>query len=282
MNIKKKKEDEKERDYQKKALLKFEELISNINLLKNIKYGCPWQKRQTDQTLIPYLIEESDEFINSIKNNDNENMKEELGDLLLQIMLHAEITKEKELFSIAEVIDDLNKKIKLRHPYVFKKKENVSIEEAERIWRNQKLKEKPTHKNKFSKINLLFMKSFQETEQINFELEKCGFKWNNTKEILNKICEEIEELKEAIEDNNQKNIEEEFGDTLFTIISLSTFLKINSNTALERANEKFKQRFSIVKKILNDRILNQNNYSFKKLWNLAKEKLNKPSNTKNE
>ena len=279
MNIKNKQEGPQGFHYQK-AILHFEELISNINLLKNIKYGCPWQKQQTHLTLIPYLIEESDEFINSIKNNDHENMREELGDLLLQIMLHTEITKEKHLFSIAEVIEDLNKKIKLRHPYIFKKKENVSIEEAQRIWKNLKSKNKSNQKNKhnFSKINLLFMKSFQETEIINYELEKRGFEWDSNKEILNKICEEIEELKAAIRNNDQENIEEEFGDTLFTLISLSTFLKIDSNKALERANQKFKQRFSMVEKILNDR-MHQNNLGFKELWNLAKEKLNKTNNT---
>ena len=279
MNIKNKQEGPQGFHYHK-AILHFEELISNINLLKNIKYGCPWQKQQTHETLIPYLIEESDEFINSIKNNDHENMREELGDLLLQIMLHTEITKEKHLFSIAEVIEDLNKKIKLRHPYIFKKKENVSIEEAQRIWKNLKSKNKSNQKNKhnFSKINLLFMKSFQETEIINYELEKRGFEWDSNKEILNKICEEIEELKAAIRNNDQENIEEEFGDTLFTLISLSTFLKIDSNKALERANQKFKQRFSMVEKILNDR-MHQNNLGFKELWNLAKEKLNKTNNT---
>ena len=280
MNIKKKQKGSEGHHYHKEALLNFEELLSNINLLKNIKYGCPWQKQQTHQTLIPYLIEESDEFINSIKNNDHENMREELGDLLLQIMLHTEITKEKHLFSIAEVIEDLNKKIKLRHPYIFRKKENVSIEEAQRIWKNLKSKNKSNQKNKhnFSKINLLFMKSFQETEIINYELEKRGFEWDSNKEILNKICEEIEELKAAIRNNDQENIEEEFGDTLFTLISLSTFLKIDSNKALERANQKFKQRFSMVEKILNDR-MHQNNLGFKELWNLAKEKLNKTNNT---
>ena len=280
MHIKKEQDGSQGFHSHKEALLNFEELLSNINLLKNIKYGCPWQKQQTHQTLIPYLIEESDEFINSIKNNDHENMREELGDLLLQIMLHAEITKEKHLFSISEVIEELNKKIKLRHPYIFKKKENVSVEEAQRIWKNLKSKNRSNQENKdkFSKINLLFMKSFQETEIINYELEKRGFEWDSNKEILNKICEEIDELKAAIRNNDQENIEEEFGDTLFTLISLSTFLKIDSNKALERANQKFKQRFSMVEKILNDR-MHQNNLGFKELWNLAKEKLNKTNNT---
>ena len=104
--------------YQNEALKSFAELISNINLLKNKNFGCPWQNIQTHETLIPYLIEESHEFINSIKNNDKENMQEELGDLLLQIMLHSEIEREKKLFSINDVINSLNHKIKSRPPYI--------------------------------------------------------------------------------------------------------------------------------------------------------------------
>ena len=263
--------------YQNESLRNFAELISNINLLKNKKYGCPWQKMQTHETLIPYLIEESHEFIDSIKNNDNENMKEELGDLLLQIMLHSEIEREKNLFSITDVIQSLNNKIKARHPYIFKKRKKVSIEEAEKIWKDMKIKNKSnqTKKSVLSNLQSEYLTPIEEAEQINFQIEKYGFKWDNKNEIFDKLHEEIEELKLAIKIEDDINIEEEFGDILFTLISLSKYLRINPNKSLRYANEKFKKRFSIIEKILGDKIFNQSNQKFRELWTLAKEQLNK-------
>ena len=259
--------------YQNESLRNFAELISNINLLKNKKYGCPWQNMQTHETLIPYLIEESHEFIDSIKNNDNENMKEELGDLLLQIMLHSEIGREKNLFSIKDVINSLNNKIKSRHPYIFKKRKKVSIEEAKQIWKDMKIKNKSnqTKKGVLSNLQSEYLTPIEEAEQINFQIEKYGFKWDNKNEILDKLHEEIEELKLAIKIEDDINIEEEFGDILFTLVSLSKYLKINPYKALKYANEKFKQRFSIIEKILGDKIFYQSNQKLRDLWNLAKK-----------
>ena len=263
--------------YQDESLKNFAELISNINLLKNKKYGCPWQNMQTHETLIPYLIEESHEFIDSIKNNDNENMKEELGDLLLQIMLHSEIGREKNLFSIKDVINSLNNKIKSRHPYIFKKRKKVSIEEAKQIWKDMKIKNKSnqTKKGVLSNLQSEYLTPIEEAEQINFQIEKYGFKWDNKNEILDKLHEEIEELKLAIKIEDDINIEEEFGDILFTLISLSKYSRINPNKSLRYANEKFKKRFSIIEKILGDKIFNQSNQKFRELWTLAKAQLNK-------
>ena len=263
--------------YQNESLKNFAELISNINLLKDKNYGCPWHNIQTHETLIPYLIEESHEFIDSIKNNDKENMKEELGDLLLQVMLHSEIGREKNLFSINDVINSLNHKIKSRHPYIFKKRKKVSIEEAEQIWKDMKINNKSNQikKGALSSLQSEYLTPIEETEQINFQIEKYGFKWDNKNEILDKLDEEIEELKLAIKIEDNINIEEEFGDILFTLISLSKYLKINPNKALRYANEKFKKRFSIIEKILGDKIFNQSNQKFRELWSIAKEQLNK-------
>lgn len=263
--------------YQNESLKNFAELISNINLLKNKEYGCPWQNMQTHETLIPFLIEESHEFIDSIKNNDKDNMKEELGDLLLQIMLHSEIERERNLFSIKDVINSLNHKIKSRHPYIFKKRKKVSIKEAEEIWKDMKIKNKSnqTKKGILSNLQSEYLTPIEEAEQINFQIEKYGFKWDNTNEILDKIYEEIEELKLAIKIEDNINIEEEFGDVLFTLISLSRYLKINPHKAVRYANEKFKKRFSIIEKIPGIKIFNQNNQRFRELWTLAKEQLNK-------
>ena len=270
--------------YQDKTLKKFAELMSNISLLKNKKNGCPWQGKQTHKTLIPYLIEESLEFIDSVQNNDKENMKEELGDLLLQIMLHSEIEREKKNFSIEDVITGLNHKIKTRHPYVFEKKEKVSIEKAEEIWKEMKIKNKSdkTKKNIQSNLFVEYLTPIQEAQHLNFQVEKYGFKWESKNEILNKLLEEIEELQIAIEEESKHNIEEEFGDIFFTIISLSKYLEINPDNALRSANKKFKTRFSIIEKILGDKIFNQSSQKFRELWNLAKEKLKRTHKEQND
>ena len=270
--------------FQNEALKNFAELISNINLLKNKEYGCPWQKKQTHETLIPYLIEESHEFIDSIKNNNKENMREELGDLLLQIMLHCEIENQKNIFSINDVIVALNHKIKSRHPYIFKKRKKVSIEEAENIWKEMKEKNKSNkiQNNILSDINFEDLTPIQEAEKINFHVEEYGFKWDSKNEILDKLYEEIEELKKAIRIKNKDNIEEEFGDLYFTLISLSKNLRINPDKALRYANQKFKKRFFIIENLIGDRISYQSTQKFRELWNLAKEKLKRTNKNQNE
>tara|TARA_Y100001933_G_C18969099_1_gene551694 strand:+ start:115 stop:951 length:837 start_codon:yes stop_codon:yes gene_type:complete len=267
---------------------KFQELISNINLLKNKRYGCPWQKLQTHETLIPYLMEESHELINAIKNKDPENMKEELGDILFQIMLHAELGSEKKLFSIKDILHTLNNKIKSRHPYIFKNRQKTSIEEAQKIWNSIKIKNKSDNnsdkKNIFSNLNasLEYLNPIQETEQINHQLKKYGFRWNYNEEILNQVIEEIKELKESINGGNKKEIEEKFGGILFNLISLSSFLKINTYTSLRYTNAKFKTRFSSLEKLLNDRITSQSDEAFRKLWNITKATFTKTSQKSNE
>ena len=270
--------------YQSEALKNFAELISNIKLLKNKNHGCPWQNLQTHETLIPYLIEESHEFIDSIKNNDKENMKEELGDLLLQIMLHSEIEREKNLFSITDVIKSLNKKIKSRHPYIFQKRKKVSLQEAKKIWKDMKIKtdSNTTKKGILSNLHSEYLTPIKEAEQINFKVEKYGFKWNNKNDILYKLHEEIEELKIAMKSEDKADIEEEFGDILFTLISLSSNLQIDPDKSLRCANEKFKKRFFIIEKILGDKISHQSNQKFQELWNLAKEKLKKTTKNQND
>ena len=280
----KNREHSKENRYQDQSLKNFSELISNINLLRNKEHGCPWHNIQNHKTLIPYLIEESYEFINSIKNNNEENMREELGDLLLQIMLHTEIEREKNSFSIESVIEDLNKKIKLRHPYIFKKRNKVSIDEAQKIWKDIKNKNQANNinKSKSSNLNFDYLSPIVETQQINFQVEKYGFKWNDNKEILEKLYEEIEELQIAIKNNDNENIKEEFGDILFTIISLSVHLKIDPNKSLRSANQKFNKRFSIVENFLGGRISNQSTKKFRELWILAKKELQRQNKNQNE
>ena len=256
----------------------FKNLISNIKALKDNTWGCPWQKIQSHISLIPFLYEESNEFIDAIYEKNADNMCEELGDLLLQVMLHAEIGYEEKEFTLNDVIKNLNKKIINRHPYIFNKKEKVSLKKSQQIWVNIKNleKEAPHMKSSISRNLNLKIKNLPPTVgtgKITNVVKEHGFKWESTDEIFKKLEEEINELKEAIKSKNDSEIKNEFGDIYFTLLNLSNFLKINPESALQKTNMKFLDRFSIVEEHAGDNIKKQTPIDFQRLWQIAKQKL---------
>jgi len=256
----------------------FKILISNIKALKDKTWGCPWQKIQSHKSLIPFLYEESNELIDAIYEKNAENICEELGDLLLQVMLHAEIGYEEKEFVLNDVIKNLNNKIINRHPYIFKKKEKVSLKKSQQIWENIKNleKEAPHMKSSISRNLNLKIKNLPPTvgtDKITNIVKEHGFKWESTNEIFKKLEEEISELKEAIKSKNDSEIKNEFGDIYFTLLNLSNFLKINPESALQKTNIKFLNRFSIVEEHAGDNIKKQTTKDFQRLWQIAKQKL---------
>jgi len=256
----------------------FKILISNIKALKDKTWGCPWQKIQSHVSLIPFLYEESNEFIDAIYEKNADNICEELGDLLLQVMLHAEIGYEEKEFTLDDVIKNLNKKIINRHPYIFNKKEKVSLKKSQQIWGNIKNleKEAPHMKSSISRNLNLKIKNLPPTigtDTITNVVKDHGFKWESTDEIFKKLEEEINELKEAIKCKNDSDIKNEFGDIYFTLLNLSNFLKINPESALQKTNIKFLDRFSIVEEDAGDNIKKQTPKDFQRLWQIAKQKL---------
>ncbi|MDC3142186.1 nucleoside triphosphate pyrophosphohydrolase [Prochlorococcus sp. AH-716-I17] len=256
----------------------FKNLISNIKALKDKTWGCPWQKIQSHISLIPFLYEESNEFIDAIYEKNADNICEELGDLLLQVMLHAEIGYEEKEFTLNDVIKNLNKKIINRHPYIFNKKEKVSLKKSQQIWVNIKNleKEAPHMKSSISRNLNLKIKNLPPTVgtgKITNIVKEHGFKWESTDEIFKKLEEEINELKEAIKSKNDSEIKNEFGDIYFTLLNLSNFLKINPESALQKTNMKFLDRFSIVEEHAGDNIKKQTPKVFQRLWQIAKQKL---------
>ena len=256
----------------------FKNLISNIKALKDKTWGCPWQKIQSHISLIPFLYEESNEFIDAIYEKNADNMCKELGDLLFQVMLHAEIGYEEKEFTLNDVIKNLNKKIITRHPYIFNKKEKVSLKKSQQIWVNIKNleKEAPHMKSSISRNLNLKIKNLPPTVgtgKITNFVKEHGFKWESTDEIFKKLEEEIDELKEAIKSKNDSEIKNEFGDIYFTLLNLSNFLKINPESALQKTNMKFLDRFSIVEEHAGDNIKKQTPKDFQVLWQIAKQKL---------
>ncbi len=256
----------------------FKILITNIKALKDKTWGCPWQKIQSHVSLIPFLYEESNEFIDAIYEKNADNICEELGDLLLQVMLHSEIGYEEKEFALNDVIKNLNKKIINRHPYIFNKKEKVSLKKSQQIWENIKNseKEKIHIESSISKNLNLKIKNLPPTVgtgKITNVVKEHGFKWESTDEIFKKLEEEIDELKEAIKSKNDSEIKSEFGDIYFTLLNLSNFLKINPESALQKTNMKFLERFSIVEEHAGDNIKKQTPKDFQRLWQIAKQKL---------
>ena len=267
-----------QKDSDQNTLESFKILISNIKYLKDKTWGCPWQKIQSHKSLIPFLNEESSELIDAIYEKNENNICEELGDLLLQIMLHAEIGFEEKQFNLKDVIENLNKKIVNRHPYIFKKKEKVTIKRSQEIWEKIKnseyrrfFKGSSISKKLYSKIKSL--PATIGSNQISNTVKEYGFKWESSKKIFDKLDEEICELKEAIKSKKAHDIKDEFGDVYFTLISLSNFLKINPESSLQKTNKKFLDRFAIIEDQVGDNIKKLNPKDFERLWEVAKKTL---------
>lgn len=221
-----------------------------INLMKKLrsKKGCPWDKAQTHRSLLPYLIEEAYEVLDSVEKKDDSKLKEELGDLLLQIIFHAEISREEKKFDIYEVVEGLSSKLIQRHPHVFKKRKKLSSQQVLKNWEHIKL---ATSDNKsvlsgLPKTLPALLKAFRVGEKVS----RYGFDWQRNKDIFPKLKEEMEEFQKAYSSKSKKRIEEELGDIFFTLVNLCRHLKINPEIALERTVEKFIRRFNYIEKEL--------------------------------
>ena len=225
---------------------KIEEIIKT---LKDPEDGCTWNNKQTHSSLLPYLIEEAYEVVEAIKNKDSEDIKEELGDLLLQILLHSKIKEDEEDFSFQDVVNALCKKIIRRHPHVFKNKKKLTDKELNDQWNSIKIKEGKVKnaENPFYSINKSYSSLLQALDISNISKE-MSFDWDNYTGPLNKVKEELDEVIEEKERPNfdQLKIEEEIGDLIFSVVSLSRHLDVNPEIALIKANNKFINRFKLM------------------------------------
>lgn len=227
---------------------KLGELVTIVKKLRSPD-GCEWDKQQTSETLIPYLLEEAYEVAESIMDNSSSSLKEELGDLLLHVVFQAVLAEEKDEFSINNVIVSINKKLIKRHPHVFDK--DLLSKDIESIKKNWELNKK-NEKNRNSILDGIpkSLPSLMASERLQDKAASVGFEWENYQDVINKIYEELEELKLGIKDNNQKNIEEELGDILIGVVNLSRFLHVSAEVAMQKANKKFYKRFTTMEKFI--------------------------------
>lgn len=227
---------------------KFEKFVKVIEELRGPN-GCPWDKEQTIESLKPFLLEETYEVLEAM-DKKGDSLKSELGDLLLQIVLQSQISKEIGEFSIDDVIESITEKMIRRHPHVFKKEiEGITSEEVLINWEKIKLKEKE-HKDRELILDGIpkGMPGVLVAEKIQKKVSKVGFDWDNLDEVINKVDEEILEVKEEILKGNKEKIEEELGDLFFALVNLTRHLDINPEICLTKANEKFKKRFNYIEK----------------------------------
>ena len=225
----------------KKDRYTFEDLK---NIMKELRQKCPWDKKQTHDSLKKYLIEETYEVIDAIEKRDWQALKEELGDLLLQPIFHARIAEEEGRFNIDDVIDHLCKKLIKRHPHVFGEEEAKTAEEVLKNWEKRKIEERKSVLEGVPK----HLPALMRAEKLQKKASKVGFDWNNFEEVKDKVFEEWNEFWSAVEKGDKREIEHEFGDLLFALVNLARFLKIDPEEALQKANERFIKRFSYVEK----------------------------------
>ncbi|MEN2766716.1 nucleoside triphosphate pyrophosphohydrolase [Ornithinibacillus xuwenensis] len=212
--------------------------------------GCPWDKEQTHESLREYAIEEVYELIDAIDEQDDHGIIEELGDVLLQIMLHSQIGEDDGYFTIDDVIQSITDKMIYRHPHVFSTVQVESVNDVTTNWEDLKRKEKGEARKSILDGIPRNLPSLAKAYKLQKKAAKVGFDWSDVGDIWKKLNEEIEEVKEAIDTNNAVELEKEFGDVLFVLANLARYYKINPENALNQTNQKFISRFSFIEEQL--------------------------------
>ena len=221
----------------------FKKLTEIVNTLMG-ENGCPWDKVQTRESLKPYLIEEAYETLEALDGNNPEEIKEELGDLLYQILFHAKISENKNEFNITDVIQSISNKMEHRHPHVFKKGTLETPDEVAAQWEEIKIKEK----GKAGRKSVLdgipsYLPSLLRSQKLQKKAANHGFDWDKISSVFDKLDEEVAEFKTAILSGKTKDMKEELGDILFVLVNIAKFNKIDAEEALRNTNNKFITRF---------------------------------------
>ena len=260
-------------------LVSIDKIRRVIEILRDPDGGCPWDLKQDYNSIAPYSIEEAYELVNAIEKNDINEIKSELGDLLLQVVLISQIASDQGDFNFDDVADEISQKIIRRHPQIFD--ENYKINDLpQESWERIKNLEKK-NKNTSNKSTLDQIENNMPTVLKSLKIQKkaasLNFDWISKDQVLKKVDEELNELKDALKEKNNKNIEDELGDLFFTLISLSRHLNLDPDQTLKKANQKFIKRFNKMENIIEDKKLKWHNLkaiNFKNLWNNAKRLIN--------
>jgi len=254
------------------------------SLMERLRSGCPWDREQTMESLVPFIIEEAYEVVGAIESKDKESIKEELGDLLFQIIFACQVAKEKKHFGMEDVIEATIEKMIRRHPHVFEDKKLRTSKDVLRHWEKIKKAEKEKKGEKegyLSQVPSAFP-ALLRAKKISEKASKAGFDWRNIGEVLEKVNEELNEFKLALSEKNAKRTEEELGDLLFSLVNVSRFIEVNPEEALRKTIGRFMGRFHYIEKTLErkgGKLSETSLEEMEKLWREAKAKEKKQTIT---
>jgi tetrapyrrole methylase family protein/MazG family protein len=261
-------------DFELKERYDINDLVQLIKVLR-APGGCPWDRKQTYTSIRKNFIEETYEVIEAINKDDTDLLREELGDVLLQIMLHVEVEREKGTFDFDDVVNELCQKLVIRHPHVFGEEVAKDSFEALGKWDEVKLQTKGMKKQSESMLKVpREFPALMRAQKIQQKAAKAGFDWDDLSGAVDKLYEEINELKIALDQGNQPDIEDEFGDVLFSCVNISRFIDVDSEEALTSSTDKFLSRYLIVEKLAEEQGIDMKNSSIETLdllWDEAKK-----------
>jgi tetrapyrrole methylase family protein / MazG family protein len=250
----------------------FAELVRILDRLRGI-HGCPWDRKQTARSIVNYFLEEVYEAVDAVISHSPEELREELGDVLMEIVFLARIYKEKDVLTMTEVVKGINRKMIRRHPHVFGRKEKISSpDKVKDEWNRRKQKDK-SRRSVLDGLPL-HTPALLEAFQIGLRAAAYGFDWENLDGVWEKVKEEIREVEEGLETWDREKTAEEIGDLFFALANLARHLAINPEIALKAANRKFIERFQFIEQKLLEQNKNIEDASFEemeKLWNQCKQ-----------
>lgn len=249
----------------------FKELVEVIARLR-AKDGCQWDREQTHSTLRPNMIEEAYEAVDAIDDNDLKHLQEELGDVLLQVLLHSQIASEEGAFSIEDVSRELKEKLIHRHPHVFGNVKVNSTDDILNNWDKLKAEEKTHRKSAMDGISKA-QSALMSAQKISKRAVKTGFEWPNEKSLYDCIYSEFEEFKEAEAEDDREHMEEEYGDILFATVNLARWNKIDAEQALLKANKKFMKRFRKMEELATKPLSDYSFEEYDALWKQSKKQV---------
>jgi MazG family protein len=243
-----------------------------VRIMDDLREKCPWDKKQTIQTLRQMTLEETYELTDAITENNWKSIKEELGDLMLHLVFYSKIASEEKQFTMTEVLDGISKKLIDRHPHIYGNVEVRNDEDVKRNWEKLKLKEgKTSVLSGVPKTLPALVKAMRLQEKA----KQVGFEWENREQVWEKVKEEEEELQEAIASGDAVKMEEEFGDLVFSLVNFARFLNIDAENALEVTNKKFIRRFKDMEESAMEKGKNLGSMSLEEMdaiWNEIKRK----------
>ena len=253
-----------------------EEMIRLVKIMEKLRgeEGCPWDKKQDYYSLKSYILEEAYEVVEALENKDIKHLEEELGDLLLQVIFESQIARENKDFEITDVIKNINQKLIKRHPHVFTDLEINSAEEVKKTWNKIKEEEKEQNSNKIDDYNK-GQPSLNQAYEIQEKAKDSGFDWDNPVSVVEKLEEELVEVKEAVKNDKKEEVKDEIGDLIFSAVNLSRFYNINPELAVLSTISKFKSRFNFMEKeaLKNNEVFSELSLKeMEKYWNKSKLK----------